>query len=215
METQDYCRKGRFIVFEGIDGSGKSTQIQIIEKRLKDLKIEVFTTFEPTDGPVGTLIRQMLSGAVKTDQKTLALLFAADRTDHLVNHEYGILDRVEKGEMALCDRYYFSSYAYHAQHMDMDWVIHANLLNANLLRPDLTIFIDADPDTCFERIKKNRNRFEMFEKLDVMKKVRENYFRAFERLRHVENIALINGNASSDQVSEAVLTEIIKIIPLA
>ena len=138
--------KGRFIVFEGIDGSGKSTQIQNISKRLKAENLKVYTTFEPTDGPVGSLIRQMLSGEIATDQRTIASLFAADRTDHLTNQKNGIKQKVDQGEIVLCDRYYFSSYAYHAQYIDMEWVIHANSLNAEILKPDLTIFIDADPE---------------------------------------------------------------------
>ncbi|MCP4673516.1 MAG: dTMP kinase, partial [Desulfobacula sp.] len=82
--------KGKFIVFEGIDGSGKSTQIQNISKRLKTQGLKAYTTFEPTDGPVGSLIRQMLSGEIKIDQRTIASLFAADRTDHLTNKKNGI-----------------------------------------------------------------------------------------------------------------------------
>jgi len=206
---------GKFIVFEGIDGSGKSTQIKQISKRLKAIDYKVYSTFEPTDGPIGSLIRQMLSGKIPTDQRTIASLFAADRTDHLVNKVSGIRHKIDQGEIILCDRYYFSSYAYHAQYIDMEWVIHANSLNAEILRPDVTIFIDVDPDICLERIKNSRSNFEMYEKLDVMKKVRANYFKAFDALKGLETIAIINGNSAMEIVEDAILHEVKKIIKIS
>ncbi len=201
-------KTGRFIVFEGIDGSGKSTQIKKIGHRLKETGRDVYSTFEPTDGPVGKLIRKMLTGEVPTDQRTIASLFAADRTDHLVNEKDGIREKVDQGKIVLCDRYYFSSYAYHAQYIDMEWVIHSNSLNARILKPDLTIFIDVDPKICFQRIKEGRSKFEMYEKIDIMKQVRDNYFKAFERLKDSENVVVINGNCSMDDVEAAILKEI-------
>ena len=197
-------KKGRFIVFEGIDGSGKSTQIKHLADRLNAAGIETYSTFEPTDGPVGRLIRRMLAGSVPTDQRTIASLFAADRTDHLVNRESGLCNKVDQGEVVLCDRYYFSSYAYHAQFIDMDWVIHANALNAEMLRPDITLFIDAAPDACFDRIKQRGGPLEMYEKIDMMKQVRTNYLKAFDTLKDRENVAVINGNRSMETVAEDV-----------
>ncbi len=205
-------QRGKFIVFEGIDGSGKTTQIKMISKRIQDLNLKVYTTFEPTASPIGSLIRQMLSGKIKTDQRTMASLFAADRMDHLVNETDGIKKKIDEGGLVVCDRYYFSSYAYHAQYMDMEWVIHANSLNAEILRPDLTVFIDVAPETCLERIKNSRSDFEMYEKIDIMKKVRMNYLKAFENLKHLEKIAVIDGNSSMDQVGDAVFHEVMKTI---
>ncbi len=206
--------KGRLIVFEGIDGSGKSTQIKRISKRLAASDYKVYSTFEPTDGPIGSLIRQMLSGKVATDQRTIASLFAADRTDHLVNKENGIRHKVDQGEIVLCDRYYFSSYAYHAQYMDMEWVIHTNSLNVEILRPDLTLFIDVDPDICFERIKNSRANFEMYEKKDIMKKVRANYFKAFDALKDLEKIAVVNGDGTEKMVEDAIWNEVKKVFKI-
>jgi len=212
MNISGNGQTGKFIVFEGIDGSGKSTQIRMISNRIQEQNLQVYTTFEPTAGPIGSLIRQMLSGKIKTDQRTLAFLFAADRMDHLVNEENGIRKKIDKGELVLCDRYYFSSYAYHAQYMDMEWVIHANSLNAEILRPDLTIFIDVEPEICLERIKNNRSDFEMYEKIDIMKKVRMNYLKAFEQLKDLEKIVVIDGNNAVDHVGDAIFREVMKII---
>lgn len=202
--------RGRFIVFEGIDGSGKSTQIQKTATWLSTFDRKVYTTFEPTDGPVGSLIRQMLEGKVATDQRTIASLFAADRTDHLLNEKNGITKKVDEGCVVLCDRYYFSSYAYHAQYIDMEWVIHSNSLNARILRPDLTVFIDVDPKLCFERIQENRSSFDMYEKMDIMKKVRANYFKAFELLKNEEKVVVVDGNTTIDQVEQSIKDVILK-----
>ena len=100
----------------------------------------------------------MLSGELPVDQRTIASLFAADRTDHLTDSEKGVKKAVDQGKIVVCDRYYFSSYAYHAQYIDMDWVILANRLNSEILRPDVTLFIDVDPDVCIERIRSSRDR---------------------------------------------------------
>jgi dTMP kinase len=193
---------GRFLVLEGIDGSGKSTQMQRIHKRLIEKGILAVSTFEPTDGPVGSLIRKMLSGSVETDQLTIASLFAADRTDHLLNRANGVKAMVDQGQVVLCDRYYFSSYAYHAQYMDMDWVIQANALNAKILRPTATLFIDVDPDICLERIRANRDSLDMYEKIDILKRVRDNYFLAFERLKDQEKVIIVDGNDLPDRVEK-------------
>lgn len=195
---------GRFLVFEGIDGSGKTTQVRKVYERLKAANKNVLATFEPTDGPIGTLIRQMLSGKIATDQRTIASLFAADRTDHLVNPDTGIKRLVDQGQTIVCDRYYFSSYAYHAQYIDMDWVIQANRLNADILRPDATLFIDVDPDVCIRRIQNSREHLEIYEKIDIMKQVRANYFKAFDRLKDQETVIIIDGNDTPERVAEQV-----------
>ena len=89
--------KGKFIVFEGIDGSGKSTQINFLVNKLKEAGISYYTTAEPSDGPIGVMIRQILTGERKMDNKVIAALFAADRLDHILNEENGILNKIENG----------------------------------------------------------------------------------------------------------------------
>ncbi len=199
---------GLFIVFEGVDGSGKSTQIKRLANKLKIAKHDIYETFEPSDGVVGTLVRDMLKGKVEIDQRTIALLFAADRTDHLVNKKNGVADKVENGKTVLCDRYYFSSYAYHSQYMDMDWVIKANSINANILKPDLNIFIDVDPEDCFKRLKKRQADLELYEKIEVIKKVRQLYFEAFEKLSDKEQVVIIDGSGDEKIVQERIYKQV-------
>lgn len=204
--------QGRFLVFEGIDGSGKTTQAGKLYQRLNAGGKNAVHTCEPSDGPIGRLIRQMLSGELPVDQRTIASLFAADRTDHLMNPDNGVRNQVDQGKIVICDRYYFSSYAYHAQYIDMDWVIQANRLNADILRPHATLFIDVDPDVCIRRIRASRQTLEIYEKLDIMKQVRINYFKAFERLKTQENVIVIDGNDTPENVEEAVWDRVRQLI---
>lgn len=204
---------GRFLVFEGLDGSGKTTQMARLQKRLTRMGIDAVATCEPTDGPVGTLIRQILEGRIAMDPRTLAALFAADRTDHLVTPDTGVKAVMEKGRIVLCDRYYFSSYAYHAKDMDLEWVITLNAVNAQILKPDLTLFIDVAPNTCLERIRAGRTHLDLFEKIDILTRVRDNYFAAFERLKDQETMKVVDGNASEDEVEQAIWHQISHMLP--
>lgn len=148
------------------------------------------------------MIRQVLTGKMQMDGKVIAALFAADRLDHLLNASNGIVAKVEKGITVLTDRYYFSSYAYHSVDMPMDWVIRANELSSNTLRPTVTLFIDVDPDIAMERITRNRTHLELFEERSRLVKVREKYLEAFEKLKSVENVLIIDGNRPLDVVAK-------------
>ena len=193
--------KGKFIAFEGIDGSGKSTQIQLLNDKLKSEGIYCYTTMEPTDSPFGSLIRQILTGKIKTDNKALAALFTADRLDHLLNDDNGIFAKISDGTTVITDRYYFSSYAYNSIDVPMDWVITTNEPSQNILRPTVTIFIDVDPDTAIDRIKQNRAHQELFEKKSRLIKVREKYLEAFEKLSDIEKVIIIDGNRPQEVIA--------------
>ena len=194
--------KGKFIAFEGIDGSGKSTQIRILAERLKIQGDTCYTTMEPTDSPIGSLIHQIMTGRIKTDNKVIAALFVADRLDHLLNDVDGIVSKVNEGITVLTDRYYFSSYAYQSVDMPMDWIIQANEQSSQILRPTVNIFIDTDPDIAMERIARNRFHRELFEKKSRLIEVREKYLEAFEKRKDVERVMIIDGNRSEREIAE-------------
>ena len=194
--------KGKFIAFEGIDGSGKSTQIRILAERLKMQGDTCYTTMEPTDSPIGSLIHQIMTGRIKTDNKVIAALFVADRLDHLLNDVDGIVSKVNEGITVLTDRYYFSSYAYQSVDMPMDWIIQANEQSSQILRPTVNIFIDTDPDIAMERIARNRFHRELFEKKSRLIEVREKYLEAFEKRKDVERVMIIDGNRSEREIAE-------------
>lgn len=195
-------KKGKFIAFEGIDGSGKSTQIQLLSNKLRDIGVYCYTTMEPTDSPIGSLIHQIMTGRIKTDNKVIAGLFVADRLDHLLNEVNGVLPKIMEGTTVITDRYYFSSYAYHSVDMPMDWVIQANAQSKEILQPTITIFIDVKPDNAIERIARNRFHQELFEKKSRLIKVREKYLEAFEKLQNEENFVIIDGNRPQNEIAE-------------
>lgn len=195
-------QKGNFIAFEGIDGSGKSTQIGLLAERLKKEGVCCYTTMEPTNAPVGSLVRQVMTGRIQMDNKAIAALFAADRLDHLLNEVDGIASKIEVGTTVLTDRYYFSSYAYHSVDVPMEWVIRANEQSALILRPTVNLFIDVDPDTALERIARNRFHQELFEKKSRLVEVRENYKKAFDLLAGEEKYTVIDGNQSREAIAD-------------
>ena len=94
MKTQ---KRAPFIVFEGIDGSGKTTQKNLLCRRLSAMGIPVYPTREPTDEKIGRFIRSILSGSAKADNRVIAALFVADRLDHLLSEEYGMLGIAQSG----------------------------------------------------------------------------------------------------------------------
>ncbi|MDO4744312.1 MAG: dTMP kinase [Clostridia bacterium] len=196
--------RGKFIVFEGIDGSGKSTQINLLAENLKKRGIETHKTLEPTYGMVGGVLHDILSGKVSADPKVTASLFVADRLDHLLNAEDGVCKCIDDGKTVICDRYYFSSYAYQSVEVPRDWVIAANRLAAQTLRPDCTIFIDITAEVAMDRISKNRQNVEIYESLDRLGKVREGYLSAFELMKDEEKIFVIDGNRDPQKIAEEI-----------
>ena len=202
-------KKNIFIAIEGIDGSGKSTQAKNIAKKLEGEGHKVYLTFEPTDMRIGKMIRSILGGKEKADEKVIAALFVADRLDHLLHETEGILKKIEEGYTVITDRYYFSSYAYHGAHIDMDWVIASNKMAANTLKPTVNIFVDVSPEVAMERINLNRDSVEIYETLDNLKAVQTQYLRAFDKLKEEEHIVAVNGDKTPEKVTEA-LWEVIQ-----
>lgn len=199
---KDTAKRGIFIAFEGIDGSGKSTQVVLLKERLQREGVGCYTTLEPTWSPVGSLIHQIMAGRIRMDNRAIAALFAADRLDHLLNDVDGIVAKLSGGMHVITDRYYFSSYAYHSVDMPMDWVIKINEPSSRLLRPDVTVFVDIDPEIALERIAKNRHHKELFEEKSRLLQVRKHYFEAFRRLEDVENVIVVDGNRAVEVIAE-------------
>ena len=204
--------RGHFFALEGIDGSGKSTQLALLARRLEEAGIPCLTTCEPTDRPIGRLLRQVLTGQVKCDSRVVAPLFAADRLDHLLNGENGLCQAVESGVTVLTDRYYFSSYAYQGVDFPLEWVIELNRPCAQLLRPSATIFIDVSPELALERIAQNRANVELFETRERLTRTREQYFRAFELQKDAENIVIIPGGRDITAIAQDIWTSVTSLL---
>jgi dTMP kinase len=193
--------RGKFIVFEGLDGAGTSTQIELLANFFRSRGIDAAVTREPTDGPVGRLVRQVLRKEVELDAAALALLFAADRIDHLESGD-GVKVALETGRWLLSDRYVLSSVAYQAaEGLDPAWVVG---LNRRAITPDLTIFVSVDPETAMQRIEGRGARLERFETLERLRLV-DAHFRA-----HLGDSTLtgdvieVDGNAGIGDVAKAI-----------
>ena len=195
------AQRGCFFALEGVDGSGKTTQLQLLrEKFLSEGRKCVFTR-EPTEGPVGRLLRQILTGETRSDPRVAPLLFAADRLEHLLDPERGILAELERGSVVVTDRYYFSSYAYQSVDVPLEEIIAFNARAAELLRPTATVFIDLAPEAALERIRQNRERTELFETLERLTATREKYFEAFSLLERHENVLVFDGDKPPAELS--------------
>ena len=201
-------KQNLFIALEGIDGSGKSSQAKLLAERLEQAGHKVHCTLEPTEGYIGSILLNILRGKVKADPRVIATLFAADRLEHLLNEETGIIKKLKDGYTVITDRYYFSSYAYNGAYSDLDWVIDINKMSARLLRADINIFIDVPPDVCMQRINTNRGTTELFEKLDTLITVRAKYLEAFDKLKNEENIAIVNGNRSVVAIADEIWAKV-------
>ena len=160
-----------FIVFEGIDGAGTTTQCKLITEKIEN----TIFTFEPTNNTIGHFIRQVLKSEKSVSPVTLAHLFAADRAEH-VTGENSIPDLCKKGKTVICDRYLFSSIAYQSLEVPFERVIE---LNKDFPIPGVVFFIDTPVEVCMTRIGK-RKETELFEKKHLLEKIRKNYLKALE-----------------------------------
>lgn len=201
-----------FIALEGIDGSGKSTQLTLLKQKLEAAGQKVYTTCEPTDGPIGKMIRDIFNHRMDADHRTIAALFVADRLEHILNKTNGILKMLEDGYTVITDRYYLSSYAYQSAFTGLDWVIQANSISAGLLRPDLNIYIDISPEQSIERLQKSRSNIELYETLDNLKQVRDKYFEIMDLLKSEEKIFVADGNQPAEKISELIWNRIAEML---
>lgn len=202
---------GKFIVFEGIDGSGKSTQINMLAKKLKENGEKVYVTAEPTFSTSGGIIRDALSGAVERTTCELAALFVWDRINHNINKTNGINKMLEEGYTVISDRYYYSSLAYQGEATDYEWVKTLNCSCPEIRKPDLCVFIDVSPEVAIDRIKSDRVTTEIFEEVGKLTRIRDTFMSIFEDLRD-DNIAIINGDGSPEAVSDDVYKRIAQLM---
>jgi dTMP kinase len=199
-----------FVVFEGGDGSGTSTQLSMLLSRLKNMeKPVIFPTFEPTDGQIGKLIRSSLKKEIYFKPETLAMLFSADRNEHLYGQD-GIFTHVNQGELAVSDRYVLSSLVYQGIECGDEL---PQLLNSRFPAPELTIFFDLEPEIAIERLK-NRDSLEIYEYREFQEKVRQKYKSALTQYR--ENGArtvIIDASKTAAEVADQVWS-ILSVMPI-
>ncbi len=209
-----------FIAFEGIDGSGKSKQAAILYRRLKKEGGRTLLTNEPTDGPIGTIIRKVLEKEDNFDPYSLQLLFAADRAYHIGTV---IAPAVENDTTVVTDRYIYSTIAYgSAAGLDRKWLVE---VNSRFVKPDITFVMDIDPEIAIKRVRRRALEFirqsikygyndiemdkrnavdttELFEKVDFLAKVRKIYR---ELSKSNSNCHIVDANREVEDISEEIM----------
>jgi dTMP kinase len=173
--------RGKFIVFEGLDCSGSSTQAALLADRLICAGRKVYLTSEPSTGPVGMLIRLYFSGRMvlpperETADRQFAYLFAADRFDHLYNPTNGVIKHLDEGTDVITTRYVLSSLAYHVESEEEEGFVWD--LNSRFPSPDHLVFLDCSVELSLSRIAASRASRETYEHGPKLERVHDNYQR--------------------------------------
>jgi len=193
-------KKGAFICIEGLDGCGKTTQAKLLTSKLMKSHNTIYTA-EPSRGKIGSYIRECcLYGEKRLSTVVEALLFAADRVEHVENE---VRPALNEGHLVISDRYVYSSLAYQgAAGLSLEWI---EQVNAHALKPDLAIFIDVDPQTVMLRLKPQRS---VMEDLETQKKVRDIYLKFVER----GDLVRLDGNRAMDEVAEELSALVLKFL---
>jgi dTMP kinase len=204
---------GTFIVLEGLDGAGTTTQLERLGAALRGQGHAVLTTREPSDGPVGTLIRQGLTGRLGLPQgggpltpSTLALLFAADRADHLAAQ---VEPALAQGKVVLCDRYVLSSLAYQGKDLPMEWVAE---LNRDARPADLTLFVEVDVATAARRRAVRGGAEELFEAEAAQRQIAKRYQQAVALRGGREHVVRVDGAATVEAVTAEALAAVQRVL---
>ncbi|MCL2691122.1 MAG: dTMP kinase [Candidatus Bathyarchaeota archaeon] len=189
--------KGVFICIEGLDGSGKSTQAKLLTKKLCKAGYNAVFTAEPSQGKIGKFIRKRLFEQERLPTTVEALLFAADRIEHVQNT---IVPALNEGKIVISDRYVYSSLAYQGSAgLDLNWI---ETINANAKKPDLSIFVDVAPEVVLDRLKRKKS---VMETLQTQVCVYEIYQKYVER----GELRRIDGVKSKNDVLNALYAEVI------
>lgn len=203
-------KRGLFVVFEGIDGAGTTTQTALLKAWLRERGEACHTTCEPSDGPIGSLARQITKKRVisrdlngvetRIDADALALLFAADRYDHFKTF---IRPHTSAGHHVVCDRYVLSSFAYQGLRSGYAFV---KQVNERIMRPDITFFLKVNPEIAVSRIESTRASRDMFENLSEMREIAASYEKAMKIDAH--NIVIIDGEQSESKVHADIVSHV-------
>ena len=194
-------KKGKFIVFDGIDGAGKTTQLDMLARRMMDDGESVYITAEPTGRDIGRLLRSALSGAEKRSECEMAVMFVLDR----IAHNSEIEEKINDGVCVLCDRYYHSTLAYQGKTTDYAWVRSMNIDCPEIRKPDACIYLDLTPEQSLKRISRGRSNVEIYENLEKLTEVRASFHSVIEDLRqNGEKIFIIDADRSREELAEEI-----------
>lgn len=199
-----------FIVFEGIDGAGTTTQIKKLTEYFNQEKI--YATAEPTSTETGLFLRKILKGDIKLNEKTIAHLFAADRAEHLYGKN-GIIEQINNGKIAVSDRYFFSSLAYQTVSCGEELPY---LLNSNFPLPELLFYFKINPEVSLKRVLNRSANTEIYEKLDYQKQTALLYDKVINDFSTTEKgkgmkVITINAEDTIENIFQIILENVKKI----
>ena len=183
---------GKFIAFEGLDGSGLTTQATLLRNYFTGKDRDAVLTKEPTDGLIGGIIKACLRNEWRTDPLTLQRLFAADRSHHITSE---IDPAIKNDKIIICDRYILSSLAFGGIYAPIDVI---KQLNIHFRKPNVTIVVDTHPRICMDRIKKARHHVELFEEEQKLEQIRKNYI---SLKNYFSETYFVDGNRPAEDIA--------------
>lgn len=209
IEFKRHTYPGKFIVLEGIDGSGKTTQAKRLVEHLDKKGQKAIYTKEPTDGPIGQLIREILKGEIKVSKASFQYLFSADRA----NHEEKIVQQLKDGVYVVCDRYFWSSVAYGIldTHEERDYYLTAlSILSFynRFLAPDITFYLKVSVEEALRRLSAMHKTKEIYEKREKLKKIVAGY--NFLLQKFPREFMVVNGEQLITKVTEEIVNKLPK-----
>ncbi len=195
-----------FIVIEGLDGSGTTTQLNNLTDYLTSNNIKHKRTFEPTDMKSGLFLRKVLSGEIPLEQETIAYLFAADRNEHIYGKNDGIISQLIENKYVICDRYLFSSIAYQSIDADPQLVMD---LNIRFPLPEYLIFIDVPVEECQRRLNMRDSQKDIYDDINYQKKVLDYYRESMEYFKDSNmKVIHIDGTKKPEEITEEIKSRI-------
>ena len=202
-------KKGLFITFEGIDGCGKTTQINLLKNYLENNGYKVILTREPGAKGLGEKLREILlnyDGEVSSNCESF--LFLADRAQHI---DTIIKPAIQNGVVVLCDRHTDSTVAYqgYGRSLDLDQIKHLNNIATSGIKPDITFILDIDIETSLTRIGKGRDRMENSGQ-KFFERVRNGYIEISKQ--EPERVKLLNGKDTIDNLNKQIIDSVQKIL---
>lgn len=195
-----------FLVFDGMDGSGKTTQLHLLAERLRAERVPVVVTAEPTNSPDGKRLRQALAGNIPAGIEEMATMFLLDRIGHNQAAD-GIRAWLQAGSTVLCDRYYYSSIAYQGgdDPAQRAWVSHMNLDCPAILRPNACFLFDVEPETAMQRItRRSGTPTEIYETLEQQTRIRARFRCVQETLAERDHIITVRADGSPEDIGQQV-----------
>ena len=193
-----------FVVFEGIDGAGTSTQIKLLAARDE---ARFVTTAEPTGGETGRFLRRMLAGDFSVDEKTNAFLFAADRCEHIYG-KGGVIEQINSGKIVLSDRYFFSSLAYQSVSCGKEI---PELVNSGFPLPEILFYFVINPEISLGRVNARGEKKEIYETIEKQKKIAAQYEAVISEYESTAKgkgmkIVRIDATKSIEEISEEIFS---------